>query len=70
MSLTSGSLAVISQWAVFAIRILLEHNRENQEVVRALERRGVADNSALRDMGFRLEERDGTLLLKPLRRDH
>ncbi|XP_061085398.1 ataxin-10 [Conger conger] len=60
----------ISQWAVFAIRILLEHNRENQEVVRALERRGVADNSALRDMGFRLEERDGTLLLKPLRRDH
>lgn len=60
----------ISQWAVFAIRILLEHNRENQEVVRALERRGVADDSALRDMGFRLEERDGTLLLKPLRRDH
>ncbi|KAG5830664.1 hypothetical protein ANANG_G00313050 [Anguilla anguilla] len=60
----------ISQWAVFAIRILLEHNRENQEMVRALERRGVADDSALRDMGFRLEERDGTLLLKPLRRDH
>ncbi|KAG9335467.1 hypothetical protein JZ751_004596 [Albula glossodonta] len=60
---------VISQWAIFAIRILLEHNQENQEVVRALERRGVADDSALREMGFRLEERDGKLLLKPLNKD-
>ncbi|XP_036376247.1 ataxin-10 [Megalops cyprinoides] len=59
----------ISQWAIFAIRILLEHNPQNQEVVQALERRGVADDSALREMGFRLEERDGSLLLKPLSKD-
>ncbi|KAJ8245635.1 hypothetical protein GJAV_G00272850 [Gymnothorax javanicus] len=60
----------ISQWAVFAIRNLLEHNMQNQEVVRSLERRGVADDSALRDMGFRLEERDGTLMLKPLHKEN
>nr|XP_023696268.1 ataxin-10 [Paramormyrops kingsleyae] len=59
----------ISQWAVFAIRILLENNQENQAVVQALERRGVASDSALRDMGFRLEERDGRLLLKPIRKE-
>ncbi|KAJ8411171.1 hypothetical protein AAFF_G00171770 [Aldrovandia affinis] len=59
----------ISQWAIFAIRILLEHNQENQEVVRALERRGVAEDSALREMGFQLEERDGRLLLKPLNKN-
>ncbi|KAJ8006848.1 hypothetical protein DPEC_G00111480 [Dallia pectoralis] len=61
--------SVISQWAIFAIRNILEHNLENQEVVAALKRQGVADDSALRAMGFRLEERDGNLLLKPCSKD-
>ncbi|XP_018610351.2 ataxin-10 isoform X1 [Scleropages formosus] len=59
----------ISQWAIFALRVILDHNRKNQEVVQALERRGVADDSTLRKMGFRLEERDGSLLLKPIRKE-
>uniref|UniRef100_A0AAY4BM82 Ataxin-10 n=1 Tax=Denticeps clupeoides TaxID=299321 RepID=A0AAY4BM82_9TELE len=56
----------ISQWAVFAIRNILERNAENQSLVQALKRQGVADDSALREMGFQVEERDGSLLLRPL----
>lgn len=60
---------VISQWAIFAIRNLLEHNTQNQELVAALKRSGTADYSALRELGFLVEERDGSLLLKPVRKD-
>uniref|UniRef100_A0A3Q1JG33 Ataxin-10 n=1 Tax=Anabas testudineus TaxID=64144 RepID=A0A3Q1JG33_ANATE len=59
----------ISQWAIFAIRNLLEHNTQNQELVASLERRGTADYSALKELGFLVEERDGSLLLKPVRKD-
>ncbi|CAJ1055050.1 ataxin-10 [Xyrichtys novacula] len=59
----------ISQWAIFTIRNLLEHNVQNQEVVAALERHGTADYSALRELGFLVEERDGSLLLKTVRKD-
>ncbi|TNN71889.1 Ataxin-10 [Liparis tanakae] len=59
----------ISQWAIFTIRNLLEHNTQNQEQVAALERRGTADYSALRELGFLVEERDGGLLLKTVRKD-
>lgn len=59
----------ISQWAIFTIRNLLEHNTQNQEVVASLERRGTADYSALRELGFLVEERDGNVLLKPVRKD-
>lgn len=60
---------VISQWAIFTIRNLLEHNMQNQEQVSALERRGTADYSALKELGFLVEERDGGLLLKSVRKD-
>ncbi|KAM8910913.1 ataxin-10 [Spinachia spinachia] len=59
----------ISQWAIFAIRNLLEHNTQNQEQIASLERRGAADYSALRELGFLVEERDGSLLLKTVRKD-
>ncbi|XP_068442106.1 ataxin-10 [Clinocottus analis] len=59
----------ISQWAIFTIRNLLDHNTQNQEQVAALERRGTADYSALRELGFLVEERDGGLLLKTVRKD-
>ncbi|XP_037551600.1 ataxin-10 [Nematolebias whitei] len=59
----------ISQWAIFAVRNLLENNLQNQELVAGLERRGPADYSALRELGFLVEERDGSLLLKPVRKD-
>ncbi|XP_072529250.1 ataxin-10 isoform X2 [Salminus brasiliensis] len=59
----------ISQWAVFAIRNILEHNLENQKLVQGLRRQGVADDSMLREMGFRVEERDGSLLLRPLKKE-
>ncbi|MBN3317560.1 ATX10 protein, partial [Atractosteus spatula] len=60
-----GNNPFISQWAIFAVRNVLDQNEQNQEVLRALEGRGVADDSALREMGFRLEDRDGSLLLRP-----
>lgn len=59
----------ISQWAIFATWNILEHNLVNQELVAALERCGVADDSALRAMGLRVEERDGIMLLKPCSKD-
>uniref|UniRef100_H3BVQ0 Ataxin-10 n=1 Tax=Tetraodon nigroviridis TaxID=99883 RepID=H3BVQ0_TETNG len=55
----------ICQWAIFAIRNLLENNEQNQEVVASLERQGRADCSSLRELGFQVEERDGSLLLQP-----
>ncbi|XP_073694573.1 ataxin-10 [Garra rufa] len=59
----------ISQWAVFAIRNILEHNLENQKLIQGLRTQGVADDTMLREMGFRVEERDGSLLLRPLKKD-
>lgn len=66
--LTSTS-TVISQWAIFAIRNLLEKNPQNQALVADLERRGPVDYSALRELGYQVEERDGNLLLKTVRKD-
>lgn len=60
----------ISQWAIFAIRNLLDNNCENQKVVASLEKQGAADYSALRALGFEVEDRDGGLLLKPVRKDN
>ncbi|KAI4803024.1 hypothetical protein KUCAC02_006586 [Chaenocephalus aceratus] len=59
----------ISQWAIFSVRNLLEHNKKNQEQVAALERRGTTDYSALKELGFEVEQRDGGLLLKTVRKD-
>ncbi|RVE56418.1 hypothetical protein OJAV_G00221050 [Oryzias javanicus] len=59
----------ISQWAIFTIRNLLESNQQNQELVASLEQRGPVDYSALRELGFLVEERDGSLLLKTVRKD-
>ncbi|XP_019738862.1 ataxin-10 isoform X1 [Hippocampus comes] len=59
----------ISQWSILAIRNLFDHNLKNQELLASLERRGDADYSALRDLGFRVEERDGSLLLRPTKKD-
>ncbi|MCI4389111.1 hypothetical protein PGIGA_G00093990 [Pangasianodon gigas] len=59
----------ISQWAVFAIRNILEHNVENQKLVQGLRRQGVADDSMLRELGFCVQERDGNLLLRPLKKE-
>ncbi|XP_053506272.1 ataxin-10 [Ictalurus furcatus] len=59
----------ISQWAVFAIRNILEHNVENQRLVQGLRRQGVADDSILRELGFCVQERDGNLLLRPLKKE-
>ncbi|XP_059366463.1 ataxin-10-like [Carassius carassius] len=59
----------ISQWAVFAIRNILEHNLENQKLIQSLRRQGVADDTMLGEMSFRVEERDGSLLLRPLKKD-
>ncbi|XP_062299650.1 ataxin-10 [Scomber scombrus] len=59
----------ISQWSIFAIRNLLEKNTQNQELVASLERRGPTDYSALRELGFQVEERGGSLLLKTVRKD-
>ncbi|KAF4079709.1 hypothetical protein AMELA_G00181340 [Ameiurus melas] len=59
----------ISQWAVFAIRNILEHNVENQKLVQDLRRQGMADDSILRDLGFCVQERDGNLLLRPLKKE-
>lgn len=62
-------VSVISQWAVFAIRNILEHNEENQKLVQGLRRQGVADDSVLQELGFCVQERDGSLLLRPLKKE-
>ncbi|XP_072309339.1 ataxin-10 [Eucyclogobius newberryi] len=59
----------INQWAIFAVRNLLENNAENQSVVASMQRRGALDYAALRELGLEAEQRGGALLLKSLRKD-
>ncbi|XP_051885969.1 ataxin-10 isoform X2 [Pristis pectinata] len=54
----------VSQWAVFAIRILTEQNAENQEVISQMVHQGIADNAVLNSMGLRVEEQNGKLYIK------
>ncbi|XP_039625328.1 ataxin-10 isoform X4 [Polypterus senegalus] len=63
-----GNNPFINQWAIFTIRNVLEDSQENQEIIRQMKSQGVADPSTLRDLGFCVEERDGRLLLKPVKK--
>nr|XP_033808635.1 ataxin-10 isoform X2 [Geotrypetes seraphini] len=58
----------LNQWAVYAIRNLTKQNEKNQEVIAKMERQGLADYSVLKSMGLQVEERDGKLLLKSLKK--
>ncbi|XP_077122752.1 ataxin-10 isoform X2 [Ranitomeya variabilis] len=58
----------LNQWAVYAIRNLTEHNEKNQEQIASMERQGLADTSLLESMGLHVEERDGKLLLKSVKK--
>ena len=42
----------ITQWAIFAIRNILQDNLENQAVITALNPQGLADTSRLQQFGF------------------
>ena len=48
----------ICQWAIFAIRNLLENNKENQKIVSSMDPRGLADSSRLRQFGVEAVELD------------
>ena len=48
----------ICQWAIFAIRNLLENNQENQNVVSSMDLQGLADTSRLRQFGVEAVELD------------
>lgn len=52
-------LLVICQWAIFAIRNILENNKENQDIVSSMDPRGLADASRLRQFGVEAVELDG-----------
>ncbi|XP_056373477.1 ataxin-10 [Hyla sarda] len=58
----------LNQWAIYAIRNLTEFNDKNQELIASMERQGLADTSLLKSMGLHVEERDGKLLLKSVKK--
>ncbi|KAM3926204.1 ataxin-10 [Leptodactylus fuscus] len=58
----------LNQWAVYAIRNLTENNEKNQELIASMERQGLADSALLESMGLHVEERDGKLLLKSVKK--
>ncbi|CAN2387207.1 Spinocerebellar ataxia type 10 protein domain [Pristimantis euphronides] len=58
----------LNQWAIYAIRNLTEHNEKNQELIASMERQGLADTSVLEHMGLHVEERDGKLILKSVKK--
>ncbi|KAG8438625.1 hypothetical protein GDO86_004983 [Hymenochirus boettgeri] len=58
----------LNQWAVFAIRNLTENNDRNQELIANMERQGLADSSLLKNMGLSVEQCDGKLVLKSLKK--
>ena len=57
LTLTQNNLD-ICQWAIFAIRNLLENNKENQNIVASMDSRGLADSSRLRQFGVEAVELD------------
>ncbi|XP_075756114.1 ataxin-10 isoform X2 [Pelodiscus sinensis] len=59
----------VNQWAVYAIRNLTEKNERNQDVIAQMEQQGLADNSALKNMGLEIEKRDEMLVLKSVRKN-
>ncbi|XP_074854200.1 ataxin-10 [Carettochelys insculpta] len=59
----------VSQWAVYAIRNLTEHNERNQELIAEMEQQGLADSSILENMGLKVEKRDEKLILKSVRKN-
>lgn len=67
-SLTLSS--VICQWAIFAIRNLLENNKENQRIVSVMDCQGLADTSRLRELGVKAVELDnGRIKLVPIKKN-
>ncbi|XP_066446309.1 ataxin-10 [Eleutherodactylus coqui] len=58
----------LNQWAIYAIRNLTEHNEKNQELIAGMQHQGLADTSLLESMGLHVEERDGRLLLKSVKK--
>lgn len=58
----------LNQWAFYAIRNLTKDNERNQGVIANLERQGLADASALERMGLEVEEHDGKLLLRSVKK--
>ncbi|KAJ1165654.1 hypothetical protein NDU88_006071 [Pleurodeles waltl] len=58
----------VNQWAVYAIRNLTEQNEENQALIAQMERQGLADGSLLRSMGMEVQEQDGKLMLKSVKK--
>ncbi|XP_030816394.1 ataxin-10 [Camarhynchus parvulus] len=58
----------VSQWAVYAIRNLTEQNEQNQALIAQMERKGLADSSALQSMGLDIQQRDGKLILQSTRK--
>lgn len=60
----------ICQWAIFAIRNLLENNKENQRIVSVMDCQGLADTSRLRELGFKTVELDnGRIKLVPIKKN-
>lgn len=58
----------MSQWAVYAIRNLMEQNERNQEFIARMEERRLADNTALESMGLEVVKRDNNLILRSARK--
>lgn len=56
----------ICQWAIFAIRNLLDNNLENQTIVAAMDRRGLGDVSKLRQFGVDVVEQNGRVKIVPI----
>lgn len=48
--------SVIMQWTILAMRNVCEKNIANQDVVRGLNKVGVADSAVLREMGIVLHD--------------
>lgn len=58
----------MNQWAVYAIRNLTEQNERNQEVIARMEKKGLADCSALESMGLQVEKQDDKLILRSVKK--
>ncbi|XP_062426809.1 ataxin-10 [Rhea pennata] len=59
----------VNQWAVYAIRNLIEQNERNQQLIAQMEEQGLADNSVLESMGLKIEKRDNKLILRSVRKN-
>ena len=49
----------LQQWCIVALRMLMDDNQENQDIVRGLQNQNIENNEAMKQLGIEVAKMDG-----------